>query len=328
MTLRSFLTHSLLALLGIGMGYGLRAQLAPPAASPTEVRETGHTFTSPLLECDQGEYAFHELRPFVGRVQATVDRQLAQGRATHISVYFRDLNNGPWFGIHEDERFSPASLLKVPILISVLKQAESDAGLLQRPLTVQTLVDDNAGALYPPEQMVEQGKTYTTDELLRFMIAHSDNNAKNVLVLSINDAIIQAIFTELGIRVPDSPTPTDFTTVKDNASFFRVLYNATFLNREMSERALAYLAASQFTVGLVAGVPKGVVVAHKFGQRTLPGGLSQLHDCGIVYYPEHPYLLCVMTRGTTGKGLATVIGDISRQVYGEVDAQIRAGRAK
>ena len=257
-------------------------------------------------------------------MKKTVERQLAAGTATHVSVYYRDLNNGPWFGIHEDERFSPASLLKVPILISVLKKAEIEPGLLDKSLTVTQFADDNVGTLYPPERTVAQGQTYTIDQLLHFMITFSDNNAKDLLVQALDAKIVESVFIDLGIRVPDATTPQDFMTVKDYAGFFRILYNATYLSREMSERALAYLATSQFTAGLVAGVPAGMVVAHKFGQRTLPDNAAQLHDCGIVYYPGHPYLLCVMTRGKTGTALAPVIRDISKQVYEEVDAQARA----
>ncbi len=50
--------------------------------------------------------------PFKDRVNELVEGMLSAGRASHISVYFRDLNNGPWFGINEKEEFSPASLLK------------------------------------------------------------------------------------------------------------------------------------------------------------------------------------------------------------------------
>jgi hypothetical protein len=44
-----------------------------------------------------------------------------------------------------------------------------------------------------------------------------------------------------------------------------------------------------------------------------------MHDCGIVYYPERPYFLCVMTKGYEFKRLAAVIRVMSRAVYREVD---------
>jgi hypothetical protein len=67
-----------------------------------------------------------------------------------------------------------------------------------------------------------------------------------------------------------------------------------------------------------------VPVAHKFAERSDPQtGEKQLHDCGIVYYPRHPYLLCVMTKGPGFEGLAGVVARVSRMVYSEVDAQNR-----
>ena len=47
--------------------------------------------------------------------------------------------------------------------------------------------------------------------------------------------------------------------------------------------------------------------------------IKQLHDCGIVYYPKHPYLLCVMTRGDSFEYLDDTIRDISHLVYQEVN---------
>jgi hypothetical protein len=50
----------------------------------------------------------------------------------------------------------------------------------------------------------------------------------------------------------------------------------------------------------------------------------QLHDCGIVYYPKRPYILCVMTRGEKMDVLPKVIKEISTEVYRNVDEQVRS----
>ena len=43
--------------------------------------------------------------------------------------------------------------------------------------------------------------------------------------------------------------------------------------------------------------------------------IRQLHDCGIIYYPNNTYLLCIMTRGKDFKQLESVIAGISKTVY-------------
>jgi hypothetical protein len=65
-------------------------------------------------------------------------------------------------------------------------------------------------------------------------------------------------------------------------------------------------------------------VAHKFGEHTsqLSDGTvvsRELHDCGVIYFPGKPYLLCVMTKGSDFPTLAGVISTISRIAYNYVD---------
>ena len=96
----------------------------------------------------------------------------------------------------------------------------------------------------------------------------------------------------------------------------------------MSEKALGLLQKSEFHKGLVAGVPSGTIVAHKFGERDgLTIGEKQLHDCGIIYYPGNPYLLCVMTRGDNFDELAGVVfdvdGDVNPATFERLGEQIR-----
>jgi hypothetical protein len=105
--------------------------------------------------------------------------------------------------------------------------------------------------------------------------------------------------------------------VKDYGMFFRVLFNASYLSKDSSEKALKLLSESTFTKGLVAGIPSGVSISHKFGERVM-GDTRQLHDCGIVYLPKQPYLLCIMTRGKDFDQLAGVISEISKKVYDDV----------
>ena len=69
----------------------------------------------------------------------------------------------------------------------------------------------------------------------------------------------------------------------------------------------------------MAGVPSSTVVAHKFGEHvSLANGqinTIELHDCGIVYYNNNPYFLCIMTKGRDLGELKNIIKGISSIVY-------------
>ena len=148
------------------------------------------------------------------------------------------------------------------------------------------------------------------------MIKSSDNNATLLLYQFLGFDKTAETYKDLGLNPPQ--VDTDYqVSARQYATFFRILYNATYLSQSQSEKALSLLAEVDFKDGLVAGVPAGVVVAHKFGERHYDGDVAveQLHDCGIIYKQKHPYILCVMTRGRSVTELASVISQVSRTVY-------------
>lgn len=313
------------ALAAFASGF-LAGRVLPPAPEggghPT--RAGGYRLISPLLDYEN-DRELQELRPFKHRIKDFVDRLKGGGVIAQASVYYRDLNNGPWFGIGEKEQFTPASLLKVPNMIAWLKGAESDSTLLARRVRFQPFpLPDNPSL--PPERRLEPGKEYTIEEYLRRMIVDSDNQAQYVLRSRIDGAVIDRIYADFGLKIPDVRKPEDMMSVKEYGAFFRILYNASYLDRERSEKALRWLSEVRFDRGLPAGVPAGTVVAHKFGEREAPGRLTQFHDCGVVYHPRRPYLLCLMTRGKDIGKLVSATRDISSLVWAEVDKQTPVAR--
>jgi len=169
------------------------------------------------------------------------------------------------------------------------------------------------------------GKAYTVDELLYRMIAYSDNNADFLLFHRLPEDRLLAVYKDLNVDY-DPGNKADNMSVSSYASFFRVLFNASYLNNDMSEKALKILSFPEFNGGLIAAIPPDVKVASKFGERVFVkqnAEIIQLHNVGVIYYPGRPFLLGVMTRGTNFGTQADVIRDITRLVYNEVDHQIR-----
>jgi hypothetical protein len=307
-------------------GYRFReARIPQVLARATETREGGYRFVNPLLECDPGGDIVQsdELSPFREKVVAHL-RSLHDPGVVGVSVYFRELNDGLWFSVGGDERrFAPASLRKVPLMIAALKQAERAPELLLRTVRDDLRSDHAAQQTFKPSVPLVPGQEYTIAELVRRMIVYSDNNAFMLLSRQVDEVELDRTYAKLAGSGPNQ----DFLSVYTYAAFFRVLYNASYLGKQLSEWALATLAQSEFRDGIVAGVPPGILVAHKFGEhRDDRTGEVQLHDCGIVYAPEHPYVLCVMTRGTSFEHLDDAIASTSRLVFAEVAAQARARR--
>lgn len=297
--------------------FALLAACAPAVPATRTLRAPRQGLTHPILDIDP-DYEFREFRPFRHKVAALIEQRKKRGDVDEVSVYFRDLDNGPVMGIWDSVPFRPASLLKLPIMIAYLKAREMDQQVLRRRLRVVTsplLRREYFG----PSNPLSAGDILTVDELLTAMIGRSDNAAVRTLLSDLKQRDYLQVYADLGLPRPNPDEKSDPVSVRGYASFFRILYNASYLNREMSERALRYLAAAEFKEGLRAGLPAGTVVAHKFGVFHEPPGPSQLHDCGIVYHPRAPYILCVMTRGREFPRMAAVIADISALVWRRVD---------
>lgn len=284
------------------------------------IRQPGYTFINPLLECETGDNR-QKYVPFekvtMKRIQ---DEVIRTNTGIEIGLYVRNLQNGPWFGINENIDFSPASLLKVSTLMAYLKWIEIDPSIWNKKF-ILTGNDLNSWQYFNPEKTLIKWKEYLTKELLEEMIVYSDNQAMETLMENIPLEIYVRVNKELGVEIPTKDTPENFLSVKDVASFFRILYNASYLSRESSEYALELLSKSTFEKWLRQWVPESIKIAHKFWERgyTENGkSVNQLHDCGIVYYETYPYLICVDTRGQNFDTLSHIIWAISKIVFEEI----------
>lgn len=285
-----------------------------------QIREGQGILTNPLLECDVAAGTIDAPK---ARFEKALNSRVASidGRegVTDVAVYYRDLNNGPAFGVNQNIPFFPASLLKVPLMMALYKHAESDPALLDTKITYLKSSDVVlAIPTIPPEKRLIDGKEYGVQDLLLRMIAYSDNSAMELLYPLIPENEYTHLYENLGITDIAPSNPSSAISVIEYSTFFRVLFNASYLSQAASEKALLLLTQSTFSTGLRAGVPYQIQIAHKFGERDLGDGLFQLHDCGIVYVPKKPYLLCVMTRGKNQKALETAIRDISKFTYEQV----------
>ena len=314
-------------LAGVGSGvFGVLVlnsfQISVETQSKQVRQDGGYQYINPLLECEVAEGSldarkenFHDdLEDYVAHLKE--DKKL-----TDVALYFRDLNNGPTFGVNEQGEFFPASLLKVPVMMVYYHLAEQNPALLQREVLYATEKNFDITPTIVPRERIEIGKTYTIEELIRRMIVFSDNQALILLTERLPFNVLQDLFAMLGVGEDVLVNQDSKLTVKEYAGFFRILFNGSYLSRENSEKALALLTQTDYHDALPAGVPSEVAVAHKFGEAGTGDTERQLHDCGIVYFPNHPYLACIMTRGHDTETLRTTMQDISRFIYQKIDEQ-------
>lgn len=294
------------------------------------ISNTDNEFVDPLLLCGISEDMESKK---LSSLEEDINNELNKIENENIvsSVYFRELSTGLWLGINEDERYSPASLLKVPLMITYLKLAETFPEVLDQQHVYNIEEDANAAQNFKGLEQFESGESYSIRKLLELMIVQSDNNAKNVLdyLLYLNSKELAVeIYNDLGLKLPEELNEgTQFMSVKMYSYFFRILYNASYLNDADSNDALELMSHARFPHGIAASIPEDIKVSQKFGERKIVYGdvredEYELHDCGIIYFPGSPYLLCVMTKGGDSfEDLSAVIKGISQVAYNYVKKQ-------
>lgn len=283
-------------------------------------------FIKPLLNV---EYINQEdsLRqfPLHQKIKTQVEQEIEKYSDVKIGFYFNDLSNAGWFGVNEDEKFIPASLLKLPMLISYYKLRESEPDLFEKQIQFQGK-DFNPDRNTTEASTVEPGNVYTVKQLLDTMIVDSDNNALELLYEFRKDALSE-VFEDLQAPLPDTRNEIaakDFLSPKEMSKFFLVLYHGSYLKKSDSDEALQLLSKVKYNDGLVAGVPSNTVVSHKYGERKIiiaNGDVqNEFHDCGIIYFTKNPYKVCIMTKAKdqTIEEASEIIAKISKIVYENV----------
>lgn len=282
-----------------------------------------YVFTNPIIDCQNfnnntsGVISHTKLE----NVIQTLEKKYSINRS---SVYYRDLKNGQWVGVNEKEIFSPASMMKTPLLIAFLKNAERDPLLLQKKvIATNNYFEDEIRLGGSVTTKIEKDGSYTLEDLLYRMVEDSDNIATRILLDHIKQEDVDNLLKSVGSEVQEEVGGDVLIRVKDFAAFFRILYNSSYLNRDMSEKALSILEQTSFKDGIVKGVPSFVQVAHKYGERQFKSiyGVElkkQFHDCGIVYASENHYIICVMTQGDNIEEQKEFISKVSSYIYDQI----------
>lgn len=159
-----------------------------------------------------------------------------------------------------------------------------------------------------------EGTSLTIEELVRLTLIDSDNTAYNVLSSELTEQEAGEVYEGLDIQLTLDGEHL-LVSPKNYSSIFRSLYLSSFLSEEHSNHILNILTQTPFSDKLDTGVPDTVKVAHKIGVFEQLDVSQEVHiDCGIVYSPNRPYILCVFVKDSD-EAAQQHMSLISKMVY-------------
>ncbi len=242
-----------------------------------------------------------------------------------VSIYFEYFPTGANISINKDEKVWPASLIKIPVAMAMMKKIQDKKWKLDNELVI---LDDDKDSEYGELYKTPSGTTLTIKRFLEESLINSDNTAHFVLLRNLDGAELEEVYVHLGMddvidalkKAPSKKEEVDNRiTAKRYSIFFRSLYSATYLDQEYSNLFLEILSKAPKDLS-GAGLPDGIPFVHKTGVRVDEAVRA---DSGIVYVPGRPYLLTIMIQ-KKGKGdldqeeVNTIFKEIGEEVYSYV----------
>ena len=260
---------------------------------------------------------------------ATEIERLADATGGIIGVSATQLATGRHLGYREHEPFPTASVIKLPLLVTLYEDAIS--GRVDLSERVRYVGDEKvagSGVL----QYLDDGLNPTLRDLSVLMMSVSDNTATDLLFDRVGKARIERTMDRLGlasVRVPFDiremlmelvdmdhsqpggydelrrllrisaggggrsmiPEQADRATPADMCRLLQLIESRAILDADACSAIIELLKRIQSGTRIPGLLPKGTVVAHKTGSyRRLR------NDVGIVYAPNGPYTIALFAR--------------------------------
>lgn len=245
-----------------------------------------------------------------------------------MGIAIEDLTTGQKYLLHGDDVFAQASSIKVAVLAELYHQVQTGKLKLNDLYTVQAsdLVADSdiMGGLTPGVTRI------TLRDLATMMVAVSDNSAANVLIDRVGMENVNALMDSMGLphtrlrrKMMDVKAAAEgrenISTPTEMMTLLEQIYRGKVLNKELTDDFFKVLTTHKESF-IPRELPDDLKIANK------PGELEGVrNDCGIVFVPNRPYIICVMTgylrRERDGE---QAISEVSGAAYRMFDRLARA----
>ncbi|MBQ1612291.1 MAG: serine hydrolase [Alphaproteobacteria bacterium] len=254
-----------------------------------------------------GEYMFSGAAPankasmatlLEGEAMSGLERQIISIKQNfkdiQPSVFVWDYETGNYADINADATFSAASIIKIPVLISLFRAIEARQVRLNDTMVLKSYyrAEGSGGLQYKAENSV-----YTLDKLARIMITDSDNSSTNMIMSelgsmnNVNSHIRSwgLAGTELHTWLPDLEG-TNHTTARELARMLYNIENSDFLSETSRLKIKDYMAHVKNNRLVASGLGPGATFLHKTGDIG-----KMLGDAGIVTMPNgRKYIVVIM----------------------------------
>jgi beta-lactamase class A len=248
----------------------------------------------------------------LAELETGIRQQIANRPGTY-SVAFEDFASGQQLSVNADGRTHAASLMKVPVMMTVFDLAERGEVDLRQQVLVKnkfaSLVDGSPFQVeFDPNGPLgaRAGQMMSLLELVRLMITRSDNVATDLVMEIVPAARVMELLGRLGIEdvvvrrgVEDTKAYeaglNNECSARGMLAAMAACRNSESFSAKTREQMMDILRAQEFQSMIGRGIPpdSGAVVAHK------TGSISWVeHDAAIVELPGgRAYGLVILTHG-------------------------------
>ena len=263
-----------------------------------------------------------------------------------MGVYAKNLDTGETIAVAPDARFPTASLIKVAVMAEVYRQMA--AGRFDRTTTVTLRDADKAGDETVPLNMLHDGTVLTVGDLLKFMIAYSDNTATNLLVAKVGTANVDALLDSLNLNRTRLYRPTfrdgkadllpeeekeyglGSTTPREAATLVELIAQGKVVSKTAGDEMVGLLRTQQDRMMIPRSLPfesEEILVANKTGwdEEKLPDASGfrgdVRNDAAYVKTPRARWVIAICARRIRDKSASAdnetlrTGAEISRIVY-------------
>ena len=258
--------------------------------------------------------------------ESRIRKVLAKSRRTRFGLYMKNISTGKTIEVNAGSRFASASLVKIPILISLYREmAAGKIAPTLGPLYLERHRIGGSGVL----KGEHSGVKVNLRDLCYLMLQHSDNTATNILTDLVGMRRVTEICREYGWKNTNMVRPVmalelrskgieNWTTPREMGMMLESIHRGQIVSPAASKEMISLMLNPPIDDRLPRYLPERIDIAHKTGLI-----YDVAHDVGLIYLPGDQTILVSAFADRLGSNYRSAkipMAQIARILYEEATA--------